>query len=397
VSKTVEEVRTDIPFLKKGITYLDSASTSLKPQPVMDAMFEYFTDFCANIGRGVHRAARMATEAFEATRKKIAKIIGAKPHEIAYAKSTTEAINLVVRGLKLGKGDKVVISRFEHHSNFLPWQKLAEERGVRVEVVGSSRECVVSPQEFQYAIDSRTRVVALCHISNAVGSLQPVKEIVEIAEERGALVLIDAAQSVGHIPVDVKRLGCHYLASPGHKGLMGPPGTGFLYIREGSPIPEPLLIGGGVVKEGRARIEFVGMPQIFDAGTPNIPGIIGLGAGCDYVLTIGVDRIEKHEFGLVRKLLSLGNIGGVEVYGPSSESRRRCLVSFNVRGMGSNEVAALLDRKGFAVRSGHHCAIPLMQHLGVQGTVRASVGYYNTPNEVEEFVEAVGEIAMDKV
>ncbi|MEM2874406.1 MAG: cysteine desulfurase [Candidatus Hadarchaeales archaeon] len=391
--KSVEEVRAEIPFLRTGIRYLDSASTSLKPKPVIDAVLRYFTDFCVNVGRGVYRAAGAATEAFESTREKIARVIGAKPHEIAYAKSTTEAINIIASGLGFKRGDKILVSRFEHHSNFLPWERLVRSRGVRMEVIGSSPDCVLYSSEFDAAMDEDTRLVAFHHISNAVGSVQPVKEIVEVARERGALSLVDAAQSVGHIPVDVERIGCDFLVAPGHKGLMGPPGTGFLCVREGARVPEPLLTGGGVIKEGCADFEFVGFPQSLDAGTPNIPGIVGLGAGCEYVLSIGIENIARHELQLVRKLLELREIDGVRVYGPPGAESRGGIVSFNVRDLDPNAVAKMLDFRGFAVRSGHHCALPTMRHLGVKGTVRASVGYYNTYDEVAEFVDAVREIA----
>ncbi|MEM2878356.1 MAG: cysteine desulfurase [Candidatus Hadarchaeales archaeon] len=391
--KSVSEVRAEIPFLRTGIRYLDSASTSLKPQPVIDAIVSYFTEFCVNVGRGVYSAAVRATEAFEATREKIARVIGAKPREIAYTKSTTEAINAVASGLSFKPGDRVIVSRFEHHSNFLPWERLSGIRGVKLDVVGSSRDCVLDPSEFERKLHGDVRLVVLHHVSNSVGSVQPVKEIARISRDNGSLCLVDAAQSVGHMPVDVEEIGCDYLAAPGHKGLMGPPGTGFLYVREGSPVPEPLLTGGGVIKEGCKSFEYSGFPQSFDAGTPNVPGIVGLGAGCDYVLDIGPDNILRRESELVKELLKIREIAGVEVYGPMDTGRRAGIVSFNVRNFEPNAVAKMLDLKGFAVRSGHHCAIPTMQHIGVNGTVRASVGYYNTREDVEKFVEAVSEIA----
>ena len=355
----------------------------------------YFTELGANVGRGVYTAARQTTEAFESTREKIARVIGASAGEIAYTKSTTEAINLVASGLNLKPGDQVIVSRFEHHSNFLPWQRLTRN-GIRVDVVGFSPDCLLDPAEFEEAICRETKLIAIHHISNAVGSLQPVKEISRLAGEAGALCLVDAAQSVGHIPVDVREIGCDYLAAPGHKGLMGPPGTGFLYIRDGAPVPEPLLTGGGIVTERCAGFEFVGSPRIFDAGTPNIPGIIGLGAGCEYVLEIGLERIAGHESRLAKELLSLRNVDGVDVYGPADPLRRGALVSFNVRGMEPHAAASVLDMRGFAVRSGHQCALPTMRHLGIEGTVRASVGYYNTLDDVRRFVEAVEEMASGR-
>jgi cysteine desulfurase/selenocysteine lyase len=396
--KNVQEVRAEIPFLKTGIIYLDNASTTPTPQPVIDAMLEYFREYSANVGRGLHRAARKATEEFEAAREKIARVINAKPGEVAYTKNTTEAINMVAQGLGLKKGDKVITTVFEHHSNLLPWLRLERERGVEVELVGKSRECLLDPSEFEAAIDEKTCLITVHHISNSVGSIQPVEEIGKLAHDHNLLYLVDAAQSVGHIPVDVREIGCDFLAAPGHKGLLGPQGTGFLYVREDKLSGlEPLLIGGGIVEgvEGRSY-ELVKPPQIFDAGTPNIPGIVGLGKACDYVMDIGIDRIAEREMRLTKQMLKIADIGNVEVYGPEDPNRRGGVVSFNVQGLGHHDVASMLDELAkVAVRSGHHCALPTMRHLGVEGTVRASVHYYNLEEEIEKFILTLEQIARE--
>jgi cysteine desulfurase/selenocysteine lyase len=398
VAKSVEEVRAEIPFLKTGIIYLDNAATTPTPQPVIDAMLEYFTEYSANVGRGLHRAARRATEEFEATREKIARVINAKPEEIAYAKNTTEAINIVAQGLRLESGDKVITTIFEHHSNLLPWLRLEREQGVKVEMVGGSKDCVLNLSEVEAAIDKKTRVLAVHHVSNSVGIIQQVEEIGKLARDYNLLYLVDAAQSVGHMPVDVRKIGCDFLAAPGHKGLLGPQGTGFLYAREGRFAElKPLLVGGGIVTEveGR-RYGLVESPQIFDAGTPNIPGIIGLGRACEYVMDIGIERIAEREAKLTEQILKIADIEDVEVYGPSDLARRGGVVSFNVRGLGHHDVASMLDELAkIAVRSGHHCALPTMRHLGVEGTVRASVHYYNLEEEIEKFTLTLGQIARE--
>jgi cysteine desulfurase/selenocysteine lyase len=396
--KSVQEVRAEIPFLNTGIIYLDNAATTPTPQPVLDAMLGYFREYSANVGRGLHRATRRATEEFEATREKIAKVINAKQEEIAYTKNTTEAINIVARGLDLKRGDKVITTVFEHHSNLLPWLRLERERGVEVKMVGKSKECLLDPSEFEAVIDEKTRILAVHHVSNSVGSIQPVEEIGKLARDHNLLYLVDAAQSVGHMPVDVRKIGCDFLAAPGHKGLLGPQGTGFLYAREGRFAGlEPLLVGGGIVEGVEERgYELVGPPQVFDAGTPNIPGIIGLGRACEYVMDIGVERIAERETKLTKQILKVADIEHVEVYGPGDLARRGGVVSFNVKGLGHHDVASMLDElANIAVRSGHHCALPTMRHLGVEGTVRASVHYYNLEEEIEKFTATLEQIARE--
>ncbi|MBA7600160.1 putative cysteine desulfurase [subsurface metagenome] len=398
MAKSVEEVRAEIPFLRAGTIYLDNAATTPTPQPVIDAMLEYFSEYSGNIGRGLHRVTRRASEAFENTREKLARVINAKPDEIAYTKNTTEAINIVAHGLKLRKGDKVVATVLEHHSNLLPWQRLERERGVKLELVQVSRECLIDPAAVEAAIDDKTRLITTHHVSNAVGSIQPVEEIGKLARERGVLYLIDAAQSVGHMPVDVRKLGCDFLAAPGHKGLLGPQGTGFLYAREDHLAElEPLLVGGGVVElVEEHKYDLVKPPQIFDAGTPNIPGFIGLGRACEYVLEIGVEQIAKRERKLTEQMLDISGFERVEVYGPHELKRRGGVVSFNVSGLGHHDVASMLDELArIAVRSGHHCAQPTMRHLGVEGTVRASVHYYNLEQEIEKFTTTLEQIARE--
>ncbi len=398
MGKSVEEVRAEIPFLETGIIYLDSAATTPTPQPVMDAMLEYFREYGANIGRGLYRATKRATEEFEAARGKLARTIGAKPEEIVYVKNTTEALNIVARGLGLKKGGKVIATVLEHHSNLLPWQWLEQNRGVELEVVRATPECLIEPGAIEEAIDERTRVVTMPYISNAIGSIQPVAEVGRLAREHDVLFSIDAAQAVGHMPVDVSEIGCDFLAAPGHKGLLGPQGTGFLYMREDRQAElGPLLLGGGVVESVEEHsFKLVGPPQVFDAGTPNIPGIIGLGRAAEYVLEIGLDSIAKREQKLTEQMLEIGGIEHVRIYGPKDVERRGGVVSFNVDGVGHHDVSTALDEiANIATRSGHHCAEPTMKHLGVEGTVRASVHYFNLEDEIQKFLETVSQVARD--
>jgi cysteine desulfurase/selenocysteine lyase len=396
--KSVEKVRADIPFLKTGVIYLDNASTTPTPKPVLDAMLEYFNEYSANIGRGLHRAARRATEMFEAARGKIARVVNAKPEEIVFTKNTTEAINIVAQGLKWRRGDKIVVTVLEHHSNLIPWQRLERTSGVKLDLIPATPDCLIEPAAAEKMIDEKTRVVAMSHVSNSIGSIQPIAEVGKLAHERGTLFLVDAAQSVGHMPVDVERIGCDFLAAPGHKGLLGPQGTGFLYVREDRfDELEPLLLGGGIVESVEEHsCKLVAPPQVFDAGTPNISGIIGLGRACEYVMEIGVEKIAERERKLTEQMMEISNIEHVRVYGPSDIERRGGVVSFNVGGLDHHQVAAMLDEiANVAVRSGHHCAAPTMRHLGVDGTVRASVHYYNLEEEVAKFVEVLGQIARD--
>ncbi len=398
LTKSVEEVRSDLRFLRTGIIYLDNAATTPTPEPVLDAMTEYYHEFGANVGRGLHRATKRASQEFEAARGKIARVINAKPEEIAYTKNTTEAINLVSRGIDFKKGDKVITSRFEHHSNLLPWQRLERECGVELVVVGKSTECLLEPSDFEAELDARTRLIATHHVSNAFGAIQPVEEIGKLARERGALYLVDAAQSVGHMPVDVRRIGCDFLAAPGHKGLLGPKGTGFLYAAEDNiRTLEPLLTGGGIVEDVELHsAKLLGPPQVFDAGTPNIPGFIGLGRACEYVEDIGIERVAEREKKLTEIMLEIGDVANVEIYGPHDLARRGGVVSFNVEGLGPHDVASMLDELAkIAIRSGHHCAQPSMRYLRINGTARASVHYFNLEEEVRKFVEVLGQIASE--
>lgn len=398
MEEKVRKIRSDFPFLDTGIIYLDNAATCLTPEPVVEAMLEYFHEYNANVGRGLHKATKRASEEFESVREKISKTINSKPNEIAYAKNTTEAINLLANGLGLEKGDKVIATILEHHSNLIPWQILEKEKGIELEIVQETTDFVIEPSAIEEAIDEKTKLITMPYISNAFGTHQPVKEIGKITKEKNILFSIDAAQAVGHTPIDVKDLNCDFLSSPGHKGLMGPPGTGFLYIREEllSEV-KPLLYGGGIVESvGKHDADLVDPPQIFDAGTPNISGIIGLGAGAEYVLDIGLEEIEKREKELVELMLSISEMEEVDFCSSKSSEKLGGIVSFNIQGLDPHEVSSLLDElANIATRSGYHCAEPAMEFLGIDGNVRASTHYYNSEEEVEKFVQTLTEIVQE--
>lgn len=391
------DIRADIPLLEDYI-YLDAASTTPTPRPVVEAMCDYFYHYNANTGRGAYRLAVKATYEMEKARKKLANFFNASPDEIIFTKNTTEAINLVARGMNFNKGDRVVVSNMEHHSNLIPWFNL-QKRGVEVEVVTANPEGVVDPYDIENAIDKNTKLLTITHISNSIGSVQPVKELGKIAKQNGIPYLIDAAQSAGHLKINVKNLNADFIAFPGHKGLLGPVGTGFLYCGQGlQEKMEPINLGGGTVEDvsGKA-FQLTPCPSRFEGGTQNIVGFIGLGAAVDYVKRIGILKIEKHDKKLTQLLYKrLHNMGGVTVYG--SPENIYGIVSFNIDGMNPHDLAKILDEtQNICVRSGQHCAIPSIEHLGarkVEGTVRASFHYYNTPEEVKTLGDCLENISQ---
>ena len=457
-----ERIRADFAILKSGVIYLDSAATSLTPEPVLDAVLEYYRDYNANIGRGLHRLTRRATQEYEEARSKVARFIGAEPQELVFTKNTTEGINLVASGLGSGlglgssglkKGDKVVVSLLEHHSNLLPWIRAKSRFEVDLEVVkpepeaepesepkaageeagkaggkaageagGGEKECRLKISDFERVIDERTKVVAVTQVSNALGSVLPVKEIARLCKENGALLLVDAAQSVPHFPLNVKELGCDFLAFSGHK-MLGPTGTGGLFVRQeileegeregkGAGGLEPLTVGGGAVEDASfLDYRLKAGCEKFESGTQNIAGALGLGAAVEYLEKVGMKKVKAREERLAKQLLEgLQELeeeerSNVEIYGyrngsgTAAAGERIGTVSFNLKGTSPDEVASRLDREAsIAVRSGHHCCIPLMKHLGLgaEGTVRASVYLYNTEEEVEKFLEAVEKISKSK-
>ena len=390
------DVRADIPFLEEVI-YLDAASTTPTPQPVVDAMCDYFYHFNSNTGRGAYRTAVQATSEFEKSRLKLAKFINCKNNEVIFTKNTTEAINLVANGFDFNKGDSIIVPNIEHHSNLVPWLNL-KKKGVNVKMVKADEYGVVDSAEVEKAIDDTSRFITITHVSNSIGALQPVEEIGKIAEENELLYLIDVAQSLGHMNIDIKKLKAHFIASPGHKGLLGPVGTGFLYCNEEVVEDlQPQNLGGGTVTdvtEDNFKLDVV--PARFEGGTQNIAGVIGLGAAVDYLKRIGMDKIENHGRKLTKLMFStIEDIENIVVYGLPENIYD--MVGFNISGVNSHDVAKILDeQKRICVRSGYHCAIPAIRQIGAYelgGTVRASIHYYNTKEEIKIFIETLEEIS----
>ncbi|MDI6888855.1 MAG: cysteine desulfurase [Methanocellales archaeon] len=381
-------LRKDFPVLE-NVIYLDSAATSQTPRPVVEAMNEYFFKYTANYGRGAYGLARETTERYDEARKRVADFIGAKESQTIFTKNATEAINMVALGTKWSKGDHIVTSILEHHSNLLPWLRL-RPKGVEVSVIESDRQGVLNPRTIEEAITERTKLIAITHVSNVFGSIQSIREIAKIAHENGATLLVDGAQSIGHMPVHVKKLDCDFLVFSGHKGLLGPPGTGVLYVKHPEQL-EPVYLGGGGIKSvAKNSFELDRSPACFEPGTPNIPGVIGLGAAVEYVEKVGITDIEHHVTSLARDAASrLAELPNIEVYGPLE---RAGVVSFNVASMNSHDVSMVLDEHGICTRSGHHCAMPAHQFLGISGSVRASFALYNIQEEVDALVSVIEDV-----
>jgi len=400
----VGEIRKDFPILKTGIIYLDSTASSLTPEPVLNRMLQYYHEYRANVERGVHRLSTRASEEYEAARKRVADFINARStSEIIMTRNTTEGINLVANGLNWKKGDKIVTSVLEHHSDFIVWLRVRDRYKARVELVCPRepfKEGILELEDFEESIDDKTKLVAITHVSNVLGVVEPVKEIAKIAHDHGACVVVDAAQSVPHMKVDVQQIGCDFLAFSGHK-MCAPTGSGVLYMREEvAEEVEPLVIGGGSIEDvGTDYYKLAASPRRFEGGTPDVAAVIGLGAAVDYLSNIGMDRIEAHGARLVKKVYDgLTALSNVEVYGPEPE-RRVSIVPFNVGDLNPHDVALALDvSANIMVRSGHHCAQPLSKTVICKpGTVRASCYLYNTVDEIDVLVSAVKEIAETMV
>lgn len=384
------QVRRDIPLLEEVI-YLDAASTTPTPRPVVEAISDYFYNYNANTGRGAYRLAARATQKLDETRDKIASFVNSNPNEIIFTKNTTEAINMVARSLEFRKGDNIVVSNVEHHSNLVPWLNL-QEKGLELRMVKADGKGVVDPESVNEMIDGKTRLVSITHISNSLGTVQPVEAISKISEDMGIRCLIDAAQSAGHMQIDLKKLKADFVAFPGHKGLLGPVGTGLLYCAERAQEElKPLNLGGGTVDYVSDNdFKLTDAPACFEGGTQNIAGFIGLGAAIDYLNRIGMSTIQRHTKKLTRNMYQeIQDLEKVTIYG--SPENIYGIVSFNINNINPHDLAKILDEtKSICVRSGFHCAIPSIKHIGAYdsgGTVRASLHYYNTQEEIDILVE----------
>ena len=396
----VEKVRQDFPILNTGIIYFDSASSSLTPEQVLQKMLKFYRDSRANVERGVHRLSQKASEQYNEAQSKVASLLNARSdNEIIMTKNTTEGINTIANGIKWKRGDKIVTSILEHHSNYVVWLRLKERYGVEVEVVMPRKPVThgrLDPADFEKTIDNKTRLIAVTHVSNVLGSVTPIEEITRVAHENEALVLVDAAQSVPHMKVDVQEIGCDFLACSGHK-MCGPTGVGVLYMKdEVMEEVEPLTIGGGTIEDVDINsYKLNKTSKRYEAGTPPIAEVIGLGAAVDYLQKLGIKNIEDYEMELTKQMYNeFRNIPNVEFYGPEPEHKIG-IMAFNIDSLNSHDVALALDvSANIMTRSGHHCALPLLKHvIKKDGLVRASTYFYNTKEEVTKLTETVSDIA----
>jgi len=381
------DVKKDFPILKKNIVYLDSAATSQKPLQVINAVSNYYRYTNANIHRGIYKLAQRSSRLIDSARAQIAKFIGADPGEIIFVRGTTEAVNFIASRLS----PKIVtLSVLEHHSNLVPWHILASERSIQLEFIPVSSEGLLDLEEYQRLLRLEPRLVAFCHMSNVLGTVNPAKEIIKRAHEVGAVTLVDGAQSVPHLPVDVQDLDADFLAFSGHK-MCGPTGIGILYGRKELLQAMPPFLGGGdMIKRVYLRsFRPNDLPYKFEAGTPAIVEAVGLGAAAGYLQSMDMDLIHQHEREIISYTLErLEEIPGVKVFGPDAQAKGG-VASFVLNGVHAHDVAQILDQYGIAVRAGHHCAMPLHDKFGVPATARASFYLYNTIEDVDKLVEGI--------
>ena len=398
----IENIRRDFPILSrevygKPLVYLDNAATTQKPLCVLDAMREEYLNVNANVHRGVHYLSQQATDLHEAAREKVRAFINAgSTNEVIFTRGTTEALNLVVSSFSdefMKEGDEVIVSTMEHHSNIVPWQLQAAKKGITIKVIPMNDRGEISLDEYGKLFSERTRIVSVAHVSNVLGTINPVKEMIRIAHEHGVPFMLDGAQSVPHFKVDVKELDCDFLAFSGHK-MYGPTGVGVLYGKEDWLDRMPPYQGGGEMIESVSfeKTVFEKLPFKFEAGTPDYVATHGLATAIGYMEKIGMDNIHRHEEELTKYAMErMKEIEGIRIFGEAEQ--KDAVVSFLVGDIHHLDMGTLLDRLGIAVRTGHHCAQPLMIRLGIQGTVRASFALYNTKEEVDALVDGIKRVS----
>lgn len=400
----VQKIRAQFPILSqtvngKPLVYFDNGATSQKPQVVIDSIVEYYSKYNANIHRGVHTLSQLATDAYEQARFKIQKHFNAKQaYEIIFTSGTTESVNLVANGFAslLQKGDEIIVSALEHHSNIVPWQMLCEHTGAILKVIPMNIHGELIMEEYDKLLSNKTKLVCCNHISNALGVLNPIEEIIQKAHAVGAAVLIDGAQSCPHIKPDVQALDVDFYVTSAHK-MCGPTGVGMLYGKEEWLRKLPPYKGGGemIATVTFEKTTYADLPHKFEAGTPNICGGIAFGAAIDYMNEVGFDNIAKHEHELlVYGTKRLQEIEGVTIYGPTDLTKKASVISFNIENIHPYDIGTIIDKLGIAVRTGHHCAQPIMDFFKIPGTIRASFAFYNTKEEIDIFVEAVKKAKM---
>jgi len=393
----VKKIRADFPILSRKVNgqdlvYFDNAATSQTPKQVIDVIVDYYSRLNANIHRGVHKLSQEATDAYEQARKTIQKHFNAAhAHEIIFTSGTTEGINLVASGYAtlLKKGDELIVSALEHHSNIVPWQMLCEKTGATLKVIPMTPEGILEMDVYENLLGPQTKLVFVNHVSNALGTVNPIEQIISVAHDYGARVLIDGAQACPHIKPDVQKLGVDFYVTSAHK-LCGPTGVGMLYGKEEALNELPPYQGGGemIATVSFEKTTYADLPHKFEAGTPNIAGGIAFGAALDYMNGIGFDSIAQYESELLEYATNkLKQIDGLKIFGEATE--KTAVLSFNVAGLHPYDIGSILDQMGIAVRTGHHCAQPIMDYYKIPGTVRASFSFYNTFEEIDRLVEGV--------
>ncbi len=392
----MNKYKKQFPIFKTNpdLVYLDSAATALTPQTVLDKMNEYYTAYGANIHRGLYDMSDRATQEYEAVRGKVANFINANAEEIVFTSGTTQGLNMLARsiGKTLGPGDNIVLTELEHHANLIPWQEAAKTYGFELRFIALNQGNW--KLEARDEIDENTKVVSFAHVSNSLGIVTDATMLIAKAKAVGAITIVDAAQSIVHMPVDVKQLDCDFLVFSGHK-LYGPTGTGVLYGKKNMLRKlEPSTFGGDMILD----VEYDSatwneVPHRFEPGTPNIAGVIGLGAAIDFVSNIGFEKITQHENKLTKQLLNeLTKINSLNIIGPQTSEDRAPVVSFTLNGIHSHDIAEVLNRHNVAIRAGHHCTQPLMKKLGISGTARVSLGMYNTEDDIDVLVKALQDV-----
>ena len=397
-NEVANKLRNDFPIFKnqKNFVYLDNGATTQKPNQVINTIKEFYEKYNANVARGFYKQAEMAMEQYQNARKIVAKFINALPEEIIFTHNATDSINSIAYAIEslIPKGkDEIVLTEMEHHSNLIPWQQLALRKNMKLKFIKIRDDFTLDLQDAMEKITKKTAIVSLTHVSNSLGTINPVEEIVKIAKSRGSLTLVDATQSVPHMKVDVREIATDFLVFSGHK-MLAPTGVGVLYgKREILARLPPFNFGGGMIKSvSQESAEWADIPEKFEAGTPNIAGAVALAQAIIYLDKIGVDNIHRWESELMKYLIeSLKKVGDIILYNAGLKNSTGIL-SFNIKGIHPHDVASMLDNYGVAVRAGHHCCMPLMKRLGISGTVRASLYFYNTYEDIDKFILALEKI-----
>lgn len=396
------KIKLDSPILKRNVNdhplvYLDSGATSQKPKAVLDAERNYYEQHNANVHRGAHTLGDEATQMYQDAREKVATFIGAKSEKVIFVRNTTEAINLVAYAWgmdNLEKDDVIVTTLMEHHANMVPWQEVARRTGARVEVVGLTEDGLIDMDDYEKKLKMKPKMVSFVHVSNALGTINPVTDMTKLAHKAGATVLVDGAQAAPHMSVDVAEIGCDFYAFSGHK-MLGPMGIGVLWGRkEILDNMSPFLTGGGMISEVYTdHSTWAELPDKFEAGTPNVAGAVGLARAIDYLENLGLENVREHDKQVVDYCLeALGKVANIKILGTKNSELRSGSVSFEYIGVHAHDVATILDSEGVAVRSGHHCTMPLHNHLGVMASIRASFNVYTTRDDINALITALAKV-----